>query len=133
MVLGRAVARLKYGSIVEDGQLEDHIDEYRDQIHGMDEVDVEVEEWFDPAPYQAGFMTPTNMNTSELSSEDLSGQEAWDFANTALEEMTEGSGLDDIPFYFEHRSRGEDDMIMMAAEGYSTLGSKREYRVKFDS
>lgn len=133
MVLGRVVARVKYGSIVEEGQFEDHIDEYRDQIYDLEEVDVEVEEWFDPVPTQRNLLTPTSMNTSKASAEELSGQDAWEFANTALEEMTGDNNLENIPFYFEHRSRGADDMIRMGAKAYSTLGSEKEYRVTFDN
>jgi hypothetical protein len=131
MILDRAVARLKYGPLVEDGHFSDYRDKYVDHIQGMDEVDVDIVEKYDPVPYGGSSLLSGSLTSSEAA-QDLSGQEAWDFANATLEDKTpDDVGLDEIPFYFEHRSRGDDHVIRMGAGSISSF-SKRDYRVTFD-
>ncbi|EGQ43712.1 MAG: hypothetical protein J07AB43_17030, partial [Candidatus Nanosalina sp. J07AB43] len=85
MVFDRLASRLKYGPVVEEGDFEQYREEYEDIITNMNEVDVEVTEER-PGVYPA----ITSRRNSE-SSEDLSGQEAWDWVDHTLEEMTPNS------------------------------------------
>jgi len=133
MVLRRSLDRLKYGSLVEDGHLNQYLDDYREKISDMDDVDVEIAEWLEPTSYQGSVLTPTTRKTSEVSAENLSGEEAWRFVDNSLREITpDGSGLNEIPFYFEHRSRGDNQTIRMGISGHSDLSSRRDYRLKLE-
>ena len=133
MVLADLISRMKYGPIVEEGDFDDHREEYRDFIQNMEEVDVEVTETYQDLHHRRGLFFPTGLTTSESETE-LSGEEAWEFADSTLEGMMPNTnGIEDIPFYFEHRSRGEDDIIRMGARSYSLLGSQSDYQITFET
>ena len=141
MVLGRVVDRLSYGPVVESGDFQDHVTEYEDLVRGLEDVDVGVYEWRDYAPDTGSLLSDSRRLTNETEEQDLSGDEAWDFANEALQDFTPDSDpIDEIPFYFEHRSRSDDHNIRMGVAGRSrlssenrtVLGSRREYQVNFN-
>lgn len=128
MVLGNAVARIKYGKLIEDGNFQEHTDEYREIIGEMEDVDVEIQQWYDPVP-TSGMLTPTEMNTTDETAENLDGEKAWEFTDQTLQEMTDGKGLEDIPFYFQHRTRRNQDHIHLGTTTYSILGSRKDYHI----
>lgn len=141
MRLGRVVDRVRYGSVVEKGDFEDHVTEYEDIVRGLNDVDVGVYEWIDPVPDTSSFTSDTRMLTNEAEEQGLSGEEAWDFANEALQDFTPDSDpIDEFPFYFEHRSRSDNHNIRMGASSRTkfsspnktVLGSRRDYLVNFN-
>lgn len=125
--------RIKYGSVVAEGDFQIHEDEYQEIICNFEDVDVEVREWYNPTPYTGKLFTPTHIKTSETSKENISGEEAWEFANSMLENITpEGGNIGDLPFSFEHRSRGAQNIVQMGVAGASPLGSRSEYYLSFE-
>lgn len=133
MVMERMMARLFYGPIVEDGSFENHFDDYKNFVGELDDVNVGVYEWYDPAPDTRSLLTSSSMNSGVAEEENLDGEEAWNFANNTLEDLTPNYiSMRDIPFYFEHRSRSDTHNIRMGASGRSSLGSRRDYVVNFN-
>jgi len=133
MLLGKAVDRVLYGSVVESDDFDEYRESYEDFISGLEDVDVGVYEWIDPVPDTSSILTPTRMRSGTAEEENLNGDEAWDFANEALEEFTPNDNpIEEIPFYFEHRSRLNNHNIKMGVSGRSSLGSRREYLVNFN-
>ena len=140
-MISDAINRLMYGPVVEEGEFDEHRSDYESLVKNLDSVDVEVYEWFDPVPESRSFLNSSRMKSGEASAYDLDGEEAWDFAENALESMmpTEDS-IDEVPFYFEHRSRGNSHKLDMGASlhfslaeyGEPSLGSRRDYLISFN-
>lgn len=125
--------RIRFGPIVEKAPLDENLDEYRSRVYEMSEVDVEVEEikhssFFGPG---AGNRSTTDYKEAE----DLSGEEAWEFVNSTLQEMEVGIRLEEAPTTFIQRERPfwgkRGSYLSYGAQNCETL-STRNYNISIE-
>lgn len=131
MLLENSYNRLKYGPLVERDWYEGGLEEYQELVESLDDVEVDVESYYDAVPGLGNFLTPGGQKPHKSVNETLEGDEAWDFAFDHLEEFADES-VDDMTFYLEHRSKDDNHRIELRAAEGPLLGVGREYVLRFN-
>lgn len=118
--------RIRHGPVQESGDWDElTAREYRNEIYPEASVDVEIERFYG-SPVGGG------MKMDEVTEEDVLGREALDTVDGYIEEdISFDVDQDEIFMEYEHRSRGEDDVLTVEG-GYSLIGHSTMYRVTFE-
>lgn len=136
--LKNATSRIRYGPIVQSGNFEDYQPEYRRTVENMENVDVKAQGWYNALPEIGTLFSNPEFKIASERRENLTGEDAWDFANSVLEESSpvnyeqDEEFIEEIPFYFEHRKRNDKNRIELNASARTFLGSRWAYRVTFE-
>lgn len=120
--------RLRYGPLQDEGDWEDAAREYRNRIYPEDDVDVTIEHFYAP-PAGPGRGAS---KLDEESEEGVLGREALEAVDSYIEdEITFDIDPDEILMEYEHRSRGDDDVLTVEG-GYNFMFHRNMYRVRFE-
>lgn len=118
-------SRIRDGPLEDSGDWEDAWSEYRTELMQHNDVDVRLDRYYGP---------PTGGGTrlDGMNEESVPGLDAWEAVDEYIrDEELDEYGIEDIPFEYELRGRGDEDVLTLEG-GTRFLGHTTIYRVRFE-